>query len=191
MTEPTNEVEEIRDFTLPMKPHRFKIDVDVFAAPAILSPVTLQRVARLHADMGSRGVDTSSPEAIERTMVLIGDMFKILLPGPSGKRFAARLQADGSEPDLKVMADAYDTDSASTAELIAKGAIPENEIVYLQPIDLTRQALPALYWLLEQYGLRPTRQSSPLLSDSGTGDLTDGVLATEPTGEPSAVPLSF
>lgn len=53
------------------------------------------------------------------------------------------------------------------------------------PIDLQRQALPALYWLLEQYGLRPTQQSSPLLSDSGTGDSTDGAPLAAPTGEPS------
>lgn len=34
------------------------------------------------------------------------------------------------------------------------------------PIDLQREALPAFYWLLEQYGLRPTQPSSN--SDDGS-----------------------
>lgn len=38
------------------------------------------------------------------------------------------------------------------------------------PIDLVRQALPVLYWLLEEYGMRPTGPSSP--SPSGSTDAT-------------------
>jgi hypothetical protein len=38
------------------------------------------------------------------------------------------------------------------------------------PIDLVRQALPVLYWLMEEYGLRPTQPSSP--SPVGSTDAT-------------------
>ena len=44
-----------------------------------------------------------------------------------------------------------------------------------EPIDLQRQAIPIMYWLMEQYGMRPTQPSSP--SPNG---LTD-----EPTDTPS------
>lgn len=184
MTEPTPD-EEIRDFTLPMKPHKFKIDDDIFAALAVISPVTLQRLAGLHATLGGAGADTTSAEGLAKMLTAVGDIFKMMLPGASGQRFAARLAADGTQPDLQVMATAREISASSVAGQIAEGRISQSEIVYIPPIDLTRQAIPALYWLLERYGLRPTEQSSPLPSDSGTGDSTDGAPETAPTGEAS------
>lgn len=156
MTEPTSD-EEIRDFTLSMKPHKFKIDDDVFAAPAVISPVVLLHMAGLHATLG--GINAQTPDGLGKVLGTVGDIFKMMLPGTSGQRFAARLEADGSDPETP-------------------------------PIDLTRQAIPALYWLLERYGLRPTVQSSPLPSDSGTGALTDGAPETAPTGEASLEPTN-
>lgn len=158
MTEPTTDQEEIRDFTIAMKPHRFRIDADVFAAPAILSPVALKRMAGMHAALQGAG-GAAALDNVEAMLSTFSEIFKVLLPGPSGQRFAARLEADGSDE-----------------------ATP--------PIDLQRQAMPAFYWLLEQYGMRPTQQSSPLPSDSGTGALTDGAPETAPTGEASLEPIN-
>lgn len=48
-----------------------------------------------------------------------------------------------------------------------------------EPIDLMRQAVPALYWLIEAYGLRPTEppsSSSNGLDGGGLGS-TDGALS--------------
>lgn len=160
MTEPTTEavdVDGVRDFTLPMKPHKFKIDDDVFSAPAVMSPVTLQRMAGMHASLS--GTDASTADGITVMLNAFAEIFKILLPGPSGKRFVERLQADGGDESVP-------------------------------PIDLTQQAMPAFYWLLEQYGLRPTQQSSPSPSDLGTGALTDGAPETAPTGEASLEPIN-
>jgi hypothetical protein len=120
MTEP-------RDFTLPMEPKQFRIDADVFKAPAIISPVALKKLSALHAELGD-GVGAN----IDQSLNLIADMFAILLPGPSGERFKERLLSE------------------------------------TEPIDLQRQALPALYWLLEEYGVRPTEPSSP--SPNGSTD---------------------
>lgn len=46
-----------------------------------------------------------------------------------------------------------------------------------EPIDLNRQAVPILYWLMEVYGMRPTQPSLSSMdgvSDGGPGS-TDGV----------------
>lgn len=160
MTEPTTEAVDadgVRDFTLPMKPHKFKIDDDTFSAPAVMSPVTLQRMAGMHASLSS--TDASTADGITVMLNAFAEIFKILLPGPSGVRFVERLKSDGGDENTP-------------------------------PIDLTRQAMPAFYWLLEQYGLRPTQQSSPSPSDSGTGALTDGAPETAPTGEASLEPIN-
>lgn len=152
--------DEIRDFTLPMKPKRFKIDADVFQSPAILSPIALRRIAELHKSLGDiSAMSTDTPEGVDRMIDAVADIFSIFLPGNDGARFVKRLRSTGASDDVPA-------------------------------VDLTRQAIPALYWLLEEYGLRPTLQSSPLLSDSVTGDSTDGHLATASTGEPSATPLN-
>lgn len=130
MTEP-------RDFTLPMEPKVFRIDDDLFKAPAIISPIALKKLAGLHAQLGDGAAVAAD---IDRSLNLIGDMFTILLPGESGIRFRERLLSE------------------------------------TEPIDLTRQVLPILYWLLEEYGMRPTQPSSPSPSGStdGTTDTPNG-----------------
>lgn len=42
-------------------------------------------------------------------------------------------------------------------------------------IDLNKQAIPVLYWLLEEYGLRPTEPSEP----SATGHDGTGISSTD------------
>lgn len=45
------------------------------------------------------------------------------------------------------------------------------------PIDLTRQALPILYFLMEQWGLRPTQPSSS--SPDGSATLSEDTSSTD------------
>lgn len=145
MTEP-------RDFTLPMEPKQFRIDQDVFNAPAIMSPIALKKLAKLHADLA--GEDLT--QDIDRTLDRVGEMFAIFLPGESGVRFQARLLSE------------------------------------TEPIDLTRQALPILYWLLEEYGMRPTGPSSPSLNGltDGQTDTPNGGMSSTDGASPDASPIS-
>lgn len=144
------DAEGVRDFTVARKPHRFRIDPDVFTAPAIISAATLRQAARLHGSLGD--MDVSTDEGMDAALTGIGSIMKALLPGPSGERFAARLAADGSDEDTPV-------------------------------IDLQAEALPVIYWLLEQYGLgRPTAPSSDLPAGSTastTGDPNDSTSSTD------------
>lgn len=152
--------QQIRDFSLPMDPVRFRIDPDTFDAPALLSPMALKKAAALHTQLGAMD-DVGSD--IDRTLNLVADMFAVFLPGRSGALFKARLLTEGRDAD-------------------PDNGRPDPDP---PPIDLTRQALPVLYWLLEQYGLRPTGPSSPSPNGSTDGQMdtlnggtssTDGVL---------------
>jgi hypothetical protein len=154
MTEPE---QGARDFTIHREPIQFRIDDDVFKAPAILSPIALKNLAVMHASLGDGAELTRD---VGRAVDLVADMFVMLLPGPSGRRFKERLRSQGREADPE-----------------ADPPLPADPL----PIDLQRQALPALYYLLEQYGLRPTTPSSP--SPDGS---TDGQTNT-PNGGTSSM----
>jgi hypothetical protein len=139
MTEPG----AIRDFTLPMQPKRFRIDEDVFSAPAIISPIAMKKLAALHASLGDIGALGND---LDRAIEIVSDLFTVLLPGPSGARFKERLLSE------------------------------------TEPIDLNQQAIPALYWLLEEYGMRPTQPSSPSpdgSTDGQTDTPNDGISSTD------------
>lgn len=148
--------QEIRDFSLPMDPVRFRIDDDLFEVPPILSPMALKKAAALHREMGDIGALNAD---LDRTLNLVGDMFGLLLPGSAGVRFRARLFTEGRDAD-------------------PDNGRPDPDPL---PIDLTRQALPVLFWLLEQYGLRPTQPSSPSpngSTDGPTDVLNGGISST-------------
>jgi hypothetical protein len=158
MTEPDPDVNGVRDFTIKRDPHQFRIDDDVFKAPAIISPIALTKLSKLHGEMGDAAQISAN---IEATLQRVGDMFTILLPGPSGQRFKQRLLSEE------------------------------------EPIDLQQQALPALYWLLERYGMRPTQPSSPSPDGSTDGTTTnptdntsstDGASNEASNGEPLTLP---
>ncbi len=153
--------QQIRDFSLPMDPVRFRIDPDTFDAPAILSPVALKKAAGLHAELGGADLTTD----LDRTIRLVADIFAVFLPGSAGDRFRARLLTEGRDADPNAEPPRLEADPP--------------------PIDLTRQALPVLYWLLEQYGMRPTGPSSP--SPNGS---TDGQMDTLNGGTSSTAGVS-
>jgi len=157
MTEPD---QEIRDFTVRRPPIQFRIDDDVFKAPNVLSPVTLKEIADLHGSLGN--IDDLVKDA-GRSIDLVADMFGLLLPGSSGRRFKQRLMSQGREADP------------------ADGR-PEADPT---PIDLQLQALPALYYLLEQYGMRPTQPSSPSPDGSTGGQTSTPNAGTSSTDGPS------
>lgn len=139
----TTPEQDIRDFTLPVKPIRFRIDDDLFEAPGILSIITLRRIATLYREVAPKLTNLTRDDAeIAERLDAIAGLFRTLIPGASGERFAERLTSE------------------------------------TEPIDLMRQAMPILHYLLERYGLRPTQPSSGSANGSTTlnGDMssTDG-----------------
>ncbi len=156
MTEPD---QGIRDFTIHREPKQFRIDNDTFKAPAIISPVALQKIQAMYAKIGDlAGIGND----IDKTLSILGQIFAILLPGTSGARFKERLLSEE------------------------------------EPLDLNGQVIPVLYWLLEQYGMRPTQPSSPSPDGSTDGQTdtpndgtssTAGPSPTESTTDDSTPPI--
>jgi hypothetical protein len=89
MTEPT----ETPDFTKPREPHRFRLGGKDYAAPAIISAITLRKAGALAASFTS--IDQSNPQAV---IGAIGEAFTILVPGPQGQEIAARITTDEEDP---------------------------------------------------------------------------------------------
>lgn len=139
------------DFTIPRDPKPFILGGKAYLAPPLLSATKLQKLGRLHerfqdaANTGATLADRLGP-----MIETLAEMFRLLIPGQDGQRISARLTVGLTE-------------------------ISDAEEDALDPIDLTREAVPAIYWLLEQYGLRPTRPSSPSSNGStdGSEDITN------------------
>lgn len=129
------------DLTLKRDPHQLVIEPDTFLVPQILSSFKLRAIAGILGDLGglaSLMTGTADPKTIATTLGSLDEVFRILIGGAQGERFIARLNSQEREAD------------------------PENgrPLPDPPPIDLMRQAIPALMFLLEAYGLRPTQPSS-------------------------------
>lgn len=146
---------EFKDFSLATaEPKRFKIDADIFEAPARLPAVVFAELSSLRGKLGAlttvkddddESAEDSVPiENLTEIINMFADVFRLVLTPASGERFAARLLSRD------------------------------------EPIDLFQQAVPALHWLLEVYGLRPT--VPPSSSANGSGG--DGTGSTD--GAPNA-----
>lgn len=138
----------VPDFTIRREPHRFRVDGDLFTAPPLIGGYMMRKLGAMHGQLGDiTTLIGQDDDAIEKVTTLIAEMFKALMPGPDGKLFAARLMSDGNPGDPE-----------------ADPPVEPSPPV----IGLMNQAMPILYWLLEQYGLRPTVPSSP--SPTGSMD---------------------
>lgn len=146
----------VRDFTIHRKPKRFRVDEDVFEAPPSIGGYALRNLGAMHTQLSDL---MSGDRDLDKIIALMAEMFQALIPGPDGKLFAARLMSDGDPGDPEA-----DPPRPSSPK----------------PIGLMDQSMPILYWLLEQYGLRPTVPSSP----SPTGS-TDGQMDTQSVGTSS------
>ena len=150
MTEPDAASSTVPDFTIRRDPHQFRIDDDVFSAPAWLSPFALKAMATQIGKLGDLNNLTDVGSVVAAIDTVSGIMVA-LMPGESGQRFKARLETEGAPDDPP-------------------------------PIDLMMQAIPALYYLLECYGMRPTVPSSPSpagSTDGQTDTLNDGTSSTD------------
>jgi hypothetical protein len=148
------------DFTVRREPIPFTIAPDTFVAPPIVGGFMLRKLAGLHAELGPvMALIGTEADGVGQMMGLMADMFRAMIPGPGGKRFAERLLSDGNPGDPE-----------------ADPPVPPSPPI----IGLMDEALPVMYYLLERYGLRPTVPSSP--SPAG---LTDGQTDT-PNGGTSS-----
>ena len=163
---------EVKDFTIHRPPISFRVDDDTFVAPPIIGGFMMRKLGAMHAQLGDiTAVIGTDEDAVGNLMALVADMFKALVPGPGGKRFAERLLSDGNPGDPE-----------------ADPPVPPSPPV----IGLMDQAMPIMYWLLERYGLRPTVPSSPSPAGSTDGQTdtlnggtssTDGASSEESTTE--------
>lgn len=157
MTEP--DAAEIKDFTARRDPIRFRIAPDEFAAPPLIGGLTLKKLGHLWGQFGEI-TDTTSDDGVTKSLDLVAEFMRLLLPGHHGRRFAERLLSDGNPGDPE-----------------ADPPVPPSPPV----IDLQQEALPVVYYLMERYGLRPSAPSSESpagSTESLTGTLNDGISST-------------
>ena len=162
MTEPDAASSQVPDFTIHREPITFRIDDDIFSAPAFTAPFTLKALAAEAASVGDVG-NLTDVQSVIKAMDSLGKIMGALMPGPSGQLFKRRLESQG-RPERQ---------DEETGEVLP--ADPP-------PIDLMGQAIPAFYFLLERKGLRPTVPSSGSPAGS-TGEQTstqsDGTSSTD------------
>lgn len=93
-------IPEIPDFSVHREPHRFTVDGEDFAAPAVVSPVTLKRIAAMHATMTEVTSGLDPTRAIEM-IDAIGQILEILIPGQGGRRLRERILSEEEPLDLQ------------------------------------------------------------------------------------------
>lgn len=159
MTEPG----AVRDFTVRRDPIRFRIDPDEFAAPGIVNPIVLRKIAKGAAEIAPLMAGLTE-ETFDEALKLTADIMRVMIGGKYGDRFAERLLSDGED-----------------------GSPP--------PINLISEAVPVLYFLMEQWGLRPTTPSATSSDGSTTATIlsadtssTDGASAGASSSENSTTP---
>ena len=148
------DLDGLPDFTVSRATHPFRIGADVFKVPAVASSTTLLRLAQLAGVLTD--LKMTDETSMQRALTGIGRAFELLMPGAPGRLFRARLESDGDPGDM-----------------MADPPVPPSP----EPIDLMREAVPALFWILEKYGLRPTVPSSPSLDGSTDGRRTPRAMA--------------
>jgi len=100
MTDPAADFSSpVRDFSRPVEPLTFTIDGETFRAPRTIAVVNMAKLAKVFTDVQANdqqwildNLDTFLPK--------IGEVLQLLVPGDGGRRLAARVNADGSDPDL-------------------------------------------------------------------------------------------
>jgi hypothetical protein len=118
-----------------------------------------------------------------------GDVFEAApaLPGKTLTEFAKRF-SDIAETDLSDRLDIF-------ADALGMVLLPDSNAVFQKrfedlanPIQL-EQASDVITWLLEQYGLRPTRPSSP--SPTGPPNPEPGTSSTDDAQPQASIPATF
>jgi len=128
------------DFSYNPKPIQFKMDGDVYECYPILAPTTMQDLGKIIRS-GGVSVDPNDEGAIEATLTKITQIFEQLMEPASALKMNSRILGKNLDPNLP--------DDAPKP----------------RPVDLMHQVLPALRYIMEQHGLRPTQP----LSDSPSG----------------------
>lgn len=98
MTQPDAADTTTPDFTIKREPITFTIDGDVFSAPALTAPFTLRKLAEVAGGLGRLG-DLTDVQSVIEAINALGAVMALLMPGPSGKLFKARLESQGGEED--------------------------------------------------------------------------------------------
>ena len=90
------------DFTKPREPYRFRLGGKDYAAPAIISAITLQRIQTLASRWGQPGQVTEAEQADPLVGVkALADCFALLVPGDGGRDIAARVLSEDDPIDIQ------------------------------------------------------------------------------------------
>lgn len=162
------EIANVPDFTVSREPIWFRLAGEYYAAPPILSGIQLKRAVDIMGQFGPAAADLGNltdmtPERYREVLGMAASVARALVGGAHGRRIADRIMAG---------LDAQTDEQLDIAE--AEGP---------PSVDLIKEFVPALMWLLERFGLRPTQQSSPFAAEPTTGDSTAGALVPALTGE--------
>lgn len=162
MTSPVTDADGIRDFSITAA-RPFRIGSDVFTPPPVMGSGGLRQLATMYGKFNEvSALSATDGDNIDTMLSIVTKMFRTLLPGPDGTLFIRRLTSLG-RPEDPTGEDSEDGQPHP--------ADPE-------PVDLIRQAIPIMLYMLEEYGLRPT---TPSLG-SATGSTTE----TDPSGSTSS-----
>ena len=146
------------DFTVAVEPITFRCDGREYRAPRTINPLNLKNMLASASKINFEDQHYLM-EHLDEIVPLMQSVLKALVPGPGGQHLADRMAAPIRGEDE------YEADPT-----------------LLRPLDLLRQALPIMTYLLEQLGLRPITPSS-VSSDGSTAGTTltpsDGTSSTD------------
>lgn len=168
---------ELVDFSYAPEPIRFTADGERYECYPVLSVTAMQRLVQV---VRSGGLDLADgddvdPEKMTRSLEKITGIFSILMPSESARRFNQRVLGESSAEstlaerstafvrELAAWSDVHGTEpsiydvAARARKLLAE---TDSAPTPVRPLDLQRQVLPILHWVLERYGLRPTEPPS-------------------------------
>lgn len=141
----------VADFSIARTEIKFSADGDVFYCVPTLGPAVLQSLAAALRKLSSVGRELSS------TVAATDD---------DADRFTRVLDR------IMLIGDVFATFLKPESAELFKTRLESHE----RGLDVNRQVVPMLHYVLEQYGLRPTEPSSD--SSSGSVDGTSGTTST-------------
>lgn len=154
---PVDELDLV-DFTVERRPIRFRVDQDIFTCYPTLGLASLQDLARRMRGFGQLGRELTEVENEED----VGD-----------ERFQRMTERIGQ---ISTMFDVFMEEESAAR-------FRERLVSRTEPLDIQKQVIPILHWVLERYGLRPTTPSSSSSTGSDDGTTSTSSTAGAPTGE--------
>lgn len=147
---------DIADFSYSPKPIRFRADDDVFTGKPVISLATMQQLAGV-VRAGVLDESNLTPDSVNAETV------KLVIDRIAGL-FDMLLESESAN--------------------VMRSRLREDE--GYRALDIRRQVIPALHYVLERHGLRPTRPSSDF--SAGSPSVSAGTSSTAGAPAPGSDP---